>query len=208
MDKSTHLLRVSLRHVVPKVTRDLLVPSTLSLDRLHQVLQIAMGWENAHLHEFIVGSLRDGEHYGPPAPKSEFDFGGPPKRAEKRHTLQQIAPCKGNKFLYWYDFGDDWLHDVAVKAVGVSLPDIEAPHCLEGLGACPPEDCGGTPGYANLLEVLADPRHQDHAEILEWVGGGFDPAEFDIDAVNEELARVAKRWSRPSQRRRAPASSL
>jgi hypothetical protein len=194
-------LKITLDESRPAIWRRVAVSGAISFAELHAVIQLAMGWTNSHLHAFEVGDTR----YGPRYPHDDDD-GTEDERTARLDEV--VAPKKGARFTYWYDFGDDWLHDVAVKAVGVSLPEIEAPHCLEGLGACPPEDCGGTPGYANLLEVLADPRHQDHAEILEWVGGGFDPAEFDIDAVNEELARVAKRWSRPSQRRRAPASSL
>lgn len=207
MDATTHHLRIRLLRVNPKVTRDLLVPSNLGLDRLHQVLQVAMGWENAHQHEYIVGTLRNGRRFGTQAPPSLFGFDGPRTQSEKRFTLQQIAPTKGSKFLYWYDFGDDWHHEIAVKNVGVLQADFETPHCIDGAGACPPEDCGGQPGYANLLEALSDPNHEDHEELLDWIGGKFDPAAFDIDAVNDALALLIKRWNNPARRRRTPVAS-
>ncbi len=203
MHDSLHHLRVTLLGVTPKVTRGLIVPSHLSLDRLHQVLQIAMGWEEAHQHEYIVGTLRDGERYGSPGPASSFGFVDRAPKPEKRFTLQQIAPTKADRFLYWYDFGDDWHHEIVVKDIVAPAPDGVVLHCIEGQGACPPEDCGGPPGYANLLDALSDPKREDHEDMLEWVGGGFDPVRFDIDDVNEELARLARRWSRPARKRAA-----
>jgi hypothetical protein len=195
---TNHLLRVTLRDVRPKVTRGLLVPSGLSLDRLHQVLQVAMGWEDAHPHEFIVGSLRNGQRYGKGHSSPLF---GPATRSEKRFTLMQVAPTEGSKFLYWYDFGDDWYHDIVVKGIGVPQRDIATPHCADGKGACPPEDCGGPPGYANLLAALTNPKHEDHEDACEWLGDDFDPSAFDVDAVNEDLAGLVEFWNRPPRTR-------
>jgi hypothetical protein len=207
MDDTTHLLRVTLQHVTPKVTRDLLVPSNLSLARLHQALQVAMGWEDAHLHEFIVGTLRDGQRYGPPASARESAFDGPGVQSENRATLQQIVPAKGGRLIYWYDFGDDWYHEIVVKEVAVAQGQVGIPRCVAGAGACPPEDCGGPPGYANLLEAISDPKHEDHEDMLDWVGDGFDPAAFDLEGVNEELAYLASRWNKAPRRRKADPSS-
>jgi len=189
---SLHHLRIALKNVEPKVQREVVVPSDLRLDRLHRVLQVVMGWSNAHLHEFIVGSLRDGARYGPPQPRDLCLGRG--TLNEARYTLAQIAPGKGHRFHYWYDFGDDWMHEIAVKAVLADPAEGGAPFCLTARGACPPEDCGGPWGYAELLEILADPQHPEYADRLDWLGGEFDPALVNIDAINTDLAVLARSW--------------
>jgi hypothetical protein len=191
---SVHHLRITLKHTKPSIWRELLMPSDLRLDRLHDVLQIVMGWEDCHMHQFIVGGLRDGLHIGIP---DDFGMPGPQTRDEKRYTLEQIAPAKGAKFLYWYDFGDDWFHDITVKAVGEYKPGTPGVLCLKGAGACPPEDCGGPWGHAHLIEVLADPAHEEYEELREWVGVRWDPAHYDMVAANNALAKLAPSWRKP-----------
>lgn len=198
-----HLLKITLKNVQPTIAREVLVPSDLRLDRLHDVIQIAMGWGNAHLHEFIVGTLRDGEHYGS-AMHDSVGF-GPPTRAETKFTLRQIAPAKGSKFIYWYDFGDDWYHDISVKSVIAQIPDQPVPYCVRAARACPPDDCGGPWGYANLLAILTDPKHEEHADMRDWLGDEFDPEAVDVDLINEDLAGLAGYWN-PPPRKRKPAS--
>lgn len=152
-----------------------------------------MGWEGGHSHEFIVGSLRDGVRYGRPAPGLQ-GFGAP-LRAQSRYTLAQIAPAKGAKFRYGYDFGDDWHHELTVKAVlDATVVDEEAPFCIKARGACPPEDCGGPWGYRNLIESLGDPKHPDHGDAKERLGGDFDPGFVDVDAINLQLEQAARQW--------------
>ncbi len=193
MTDTLHHLKITLKNVQPPIMREVLVPSGLRLDRLHAVIQIAMGWTDSHMHEFIVGTLRDGERFGTPDADSFAD--GPPTRKETQFTLKQIAPAKGSKFLYWYDFGDDWHHEIGVKAVVAATPEWPHPACIKATRACPPEDCGGPWGYAKLLEVLADPRHEEHADMRDWIGDDFDPERIDFDAINEALATLAGRWN-------------
>lgn len=202
MTSTLHHLRVVLKNARPTIMRELLVPSDLRLDRLHEVIQIAMGWEDEHMHEFIVGTLRNGERFGMPTP-DPFGFGSP-TRNETKYTLDQVAPVKGGKLIYWYDFGDDWYHDISVKAVVAATSDQPVPFCLKASRACPPEDCGGPWGYANLLAILADPKHEEHEELSEWIGDDFDPELVDIDAINAELAGLARHWNR-APRKRKPA---
>lgn len=156
----------------------------MTLARLHDVIQMAMGWDDYHLHEFEIGGVRygidDGEGWGPP-PKDE-----------RRARLHQVAPV-GTTVAYQYDFGDCWDHDIEVEAVLPAEAGQRYPVCLAGEGACPPEDCGGTWGFAELLEVLADPDHEEHERMLQWVGGAFDPEHFDLGAVNETLSFIAAR---------------
>lgn len=204
MPATLHHLKITLRDVDPKVVRELLVPSDLRLDRLHAVLQVAMGWKFEHLHEFIVGGLRDGERFGPKRSAGPFADFGPPVGDERRYTLENLAADKGSRFIYWYDFGDDWHHDVLVRAVEATDAPPPYPLCLEAKYACPPEDCGGPWGYANLLEALRDPRHPDHAEILDWLGGGFDPTHCDRGAIQAALEDLAVAWTGRSRKQARP----
>jgi hypothetical protein len=177
-----HQVKIFLRDT--PVWRRVLVPSTWTLARLHDVIQRAMGWQDYHLHEFEIGGVRygidDGEDWGPP-PKNE-----------RRARLATVAPV-GISFAYQYDFGDCWDHDVDVEALLPQEAGKLYPVCRAGEGACPPEDCGGTTGFAELVEVLADPDHEEHESMRTWAGEGYDPKHFDLDAVNESLSFIAAR---------------
>ncbi|MBI4589791.1 MAG: plasmid pRiA4b ORF-3 family protein [Candidatus Rokubacteria bacterium] len=172
-------LKITLLEVEASVWRRILVPGTISLDRLHMVIQKAMGWENAHLHEFTV----EGRRFGEP------DLDEPDENVEPewKVTLREVAPEAGRRFEYFYDFGDSWMHEVVVERTEVPEEELRYPMCLAGERSCPPEDCGGPPGYADFLEAVRDPRHPEHNEILAWVGGAFDPEAFDLTAVNLKL---------------------
>lgn len=178
-------IKISLSGVSkPPVWRRLLVPADIRLDRFHEVIQAAMGWENYHLHVFTNGSAR----YGMRDP--ELDH-----RDERRTTLNRLVKGSGDRIRYAYDFGDSWEHDIAVEEVLPADEDRSYPICLTGKGACPPEDCGGVWGYEELREVLADPAHEEHENMLEWLGlergSEFDPARFDVDEVNAALGLVS-----------------
>lgn len=168
-------LKVMLRRVRPPVWRRVLVGSTATLDELHQVVQAAFGWWNYHLYEFEIGRRR----YGVPDP--EWDL-GPPPRPARRTLLHNVAKA-GDTFVYTYDFGDGWEHEIAVEKVLPGSPDLDLPACIDGRRACPPEDCGGPSGYEELLHILRDPAHPEHEERVlwaeEWGGGAFDPEAFD-----------------------------
>jgi hypothetical protein len=141
-----------------------------------------MPWTNSHLHQFIVGRI----FYG--TPDAEFGGLGPSEMLnEKKHTLAEIAPAAKKKFIYEYDFGDGWQHEVVVEKVLPPDKGFKHPVCLAGANACPPDDCGGIPGYYNLLEALADPKHPEHAEMKEWLGSKWDAARFDLDETNRFL---------------------
>ncbi|MGH9110989.1 MAG: plasmid pRiA4b ORF-3 family protein [Acidimicrobiales bacterium] len=182
---TVYQLKVTLLDSKPAIWRRILVDGDQSLDQLHEVIQAAFGWWNYHLHEFEV----DGERYGIPDP--DWDF-GPPTRDERRTRLSQIAKA-GDSFRYNYDFGDDWRHKIAVEKVVPADPAVTTPACVDGRRACPPEDCGGTWGYRELLEILTDPTHPEHDERREWIGRPFDPevfdpSEFDDNLRNQQLA--------------------
>ena len=152
---------------------------SVSLHRLHEILQIVMGWENYHLYEFTIANIRYSE------PSDDWDLGV--EEDARRVQLAEVAPGKGGKFSYLYDFGDGWEHEVKVEKVLSAEPGVRLPICVAGQRACPPEDCGGVWGYAHLLEVLQDPQHEDHEDLLEWVGGAFDPEALDLGEINRTI---------------------
>ncbi len=206
MSVSLHRILITLDHVEPVVRRDIVVPSDVRLDRLHQVLQLAMGWEDAHLHQFQLGDGPGATRYGVPDPEWE-DF-GMPILDEATATLAQLAPSAGSRFTYVYDYGDDWRHTVNVVALLKvdALSEGEGFHCIAAEGACPPEDCGGPPGYAALIEALSDPENPEHDDAMECIGGAFVPECVDIHAINVGLARLEVSWQRKAKRRTAVAS--
>jgi hypothetical protein len=176
---SIYELKVTLAEVKPFVWRRVRVRGNLSLERLHAVFQLAMGWQDAHLHEWIV----NGRRYGQPEPdEPEYEVDD-----EAKLTLGGAAPMKGARFEYLYDLGDDWLHEVVVERIDPPDPELRSPECLAGERACPPEDCGGAHGYEEFLEAIRNPRHPEHKDHLAWIGGRFDPEAFDLAAVNRKV---------------------
>lgn len=178
-EDAVYILRIAIEEVEPPVWRRVQVPGSLSLERLHAVIQKTMGWRDVHLHEFEVGGRRYGQ---PEADEPHYKVA-----PEWKLTLRAAAPTEGARFRYVYDLGDGWGHEVLVEAIQALEAPLKYPVCLAGERACPPEDCGGTPGYANLLNVLRDRTHPEHGEWLAWAGRGFDPERFNLAAVNRKL---------------------
>jgi hypothetical protein len=171
-------LKITLLGSAPPIWRRLLVPRNVTLKRLHFIIQKAMGWETKHLHLFEIGNRRYGE--------SDPEWDDVQDHASVR--LYNEAYKAGQSLLYVYDIGDGWQHQVEVETISRDPRYFGVPVCLEGAGACPPEDCGGIGGYGELLEILADPRHERYRRMKQWLGGPFDPDVFDLDATNEALA--------------------
>jgi hypothetical protein len=184
---STVRLRVTLLDVEPPVWRELLVPGDFTFAQLHRVLQAAMGWEDYHLHEFDVGGIR----VGMPSPEDKFFPRDRLLRDERKTCVGDMLEGR-RKFRYWYDFGDDWWHEIIVGKAAEA--GSGAPRLLAGEGACPPEDCGGPYGYAELLQALADPKHPEHRELRQWAGD-FDPQRFDFDRAARAVAKAVRRKS-------------
>jgi hypothetical protein len=213
-NRKAYQLKVTLKAVRPPVWRRVVVPGAFCLDELHWVIQFAMGWTNSHLHQFVVKApvesptpaelrrmmtSRDFSALGGPAMRGERIFtdlstadGLGDGEDETRIRLDQIAPAEKAKFRYDYDFGDGWEHDVLVEKITPRDPSVTYPRCLGGKRNCPPEDCGGPWGYADLLDAIADPSHERHAELKEWLGDDFDPERFDLDAVNAAFDDVTR----------------
>jgi hypothetical protein len=162
-----------------------------SLDNLHEYIQTAMGWTNSHLHHFRIG----GVPYGDPLLMGE-NFGEFEYRDSTTTLLSQLMPRDGKplRFEYEYDFGDSWQHEVLFE--GRSPPEERElyPRCLEGEGACPPEDVGGVWGYADFLEAIADPDHEEHDDLLRWAGGRFDPDAFSPAAATRRMKQGLPDW--------------
>jgi hypothetical protein len=175
---TSYLLKVTLKEIPNPIWRRFVVPSDMPLDELHEVLQVVMGWHNGHLHAFNVGK----QPYLPAEDNDDDDL------PEEDYTLADVAPKKRAKIRYEYDFGDGWEHEILVENTDYSNPDWPYPvYCLEGVRACPPEDCGGVGGYMDFCEAMADKKHPEHRELKEWFGGKYDPEHFDLVEVNKSL---------------------
>ena len=173
-------LTITLEGIRPAIWRRFEVPSTITLAKLHRVLQHVMGWRDTHLHHFFV----DARGVGVRDPES-----GAEVEDEKKRTLAEVAPGVGTKLEYVYDFSDYWRHEVRVVAIDPA-GERRYPICLAGERACPPEDCGGRRGYEEFLTVIQDPRHEEYEETLGWAGGRFDPEAFDLESVNRALKAI------------------
>jgi len=175
-------LRIELQSIEPRIWSQLVVPGTITLTRLHHVLQAAMGWTDTHLHEFEIGD----QHYGIPDPDWDFDDS---VISEKRVSL--LKALAGRKtFTYLYDFGDGWEHKVTVKKI---LPNSEPKRyaiCIGGENACPPEDVGGPYGYADYLAAIRDKNHPEHENMIAWGREDFDPGAFDLEETNTIPKRI------------------
>lgn len=204
---SVYELKITLKDSKPPIGRRVAVAGNTALRDLHEVIQIVMGWTNSHLHQFIVPNSQ------PQPTREEINERGRSGRWEKLAglmrrdrtisdpafeledaedesaiTLEELAPAVKSKFIYGYDFGDGWDHQVEVVKIGPPGEGAEYPTCLKGKRACPPEDCGGIWGYYELLEALRDPRHERHEESAECLGEDFHPERFDLEEVNAALA--------------------
>ncbi len=176
-----YTLKISLRDVRPPVWRRVLVPGGLTLGELHVVIQVAMGWEGGHLHEFIIGGARYGLLLDDDWEMDEELLD------EDEVTLDELGCGEGAKFQYLYDFGDGWRHEVKVEKREVVAPQDQQLACLKGMRACPPEDCGGPFAYMRAVASLqgqGEPLDEYMAEVYE----DFDPAHFDLAAVNAVFA--------------------
>jgi hypothetical protein len=178
---SCYQLKITLRGSEPPIWRRVVVPGSITLSKLHDVIQVVMGWTDTHLHEFVVRGVR----YGVPDPESPSEW-----RNEARVTLNRLLDKKRQKFFYVYDFGDGWEHVIELEEIISDEEALSQPICIGGERACPPEDCGGIYGYYDLLRTIKDPGHPKHDDMVGWLGDEIDPEFFDMDEVNEILSRL------------------
>lgn len=186
-------LGIQLEGLHPPLTRVLVVPRKANLGWLHAVLQVALGWTNSHLHQFRVGEALVA---GPGLDLEAFKD-DPRVQDGRRVTLAQIFESRLSVFSYEYDFGDSWSHRLTLEELPEGRVGIERRAvCVEGARACPPEDCGGVPGYAELLEALGNRRHPEHRRRKQWLGRPFNPEAFSTKDTNLWLAQIP--WPRVS----------
>jgi hypothetical protein len=181
-------LKISLRHITPLIWRRLVVADNCPLGDLHFILQTVLGWSNCHMHAFrFGGGFRQTEYV---TADTLADDPGPATLAfdEDSVTLADVIRRKGQVFSYEYDFGDSWQHQIKVEKVLPFDRAMQLPVCLAGVRACPPEDCGGVPGYLRAMSLLRNPKEKDDENFREWLGD-FDPEAFDLDSTNRRLRR-------------------
>ncbi|MDR1041130.1 MAG: plasmid pRiA4b ORF-3 family protein [Deltaproteobacteria bacterium] len=179
--------RIELKWITPKIWRYFYVPSDISLIHFHLAIQAVMGWENDHLFSFNISGEEYFDEVFTPfhslADESEFELGNV--------RLDGLELVKGSRFTYMYDMGDSWDHVIKVLSTDY-VPKVPGRRfgCFKGARACPMEDCGGVYGYYHLLDVLADPDHDEHEFRMEWAGGPIDPEAFDLDSINISLSHL------------------
>ena len=184
-------LKVSLEGMEPLIWRRLQVPGSASLGWLHAVIQVAMGWTNSHLHQFVVGK----RVYSDPSFELDEYEDSPRVLDENKTALIDIVPRVKSAFAYEYDFGDSWEHRIAVEKILDADPrEGKFAQCQDGERACPPEDCGGVWGYADLLQIIRNPKHKEYESMMEWLGGKFDAETFNRDKINKYLRKL--KWPR------------
>lgn len=177
MGHKLYELDVRLREIEPPIWRTVEVPGAWSLEDVHFAIQVAMGWMNSHLHQFKIGD----KHYG----MADVDDTGDLEFEDEREYRLQDLVDSGGSFVYEYDFGDGWEHEVTVKKV-TTVPKPARGRCVAGARACPPEDCGGSSGYDNLLEALANPSHEEHESSMTW-SNGFNAEHFALPKHGMDL---------------------
>lgn len=169
-------LRIELLDIEPLIWRRIVVPDSLTLLELHAIIQGAMGWRDSHLHLFEIGERR---FEIPEDDRLGLEEGS---EDERRHKLRAVL-SRTAEFLYVYDSGDDWRHRIVLESDVTPVPERYLPFCVGGERACPPEDCGGVPGYPEFLEALASPRHPEHQAMRGWAPG-FEPEPFNVTQAN------------------------
>ncbi|MFH1777151.1 MAG: plasmid pRiA4b ORF-3 family protein [Candidatus Omnitrophota bacterium] len=173
MAKQIFRFKIVLDDILPQLWRMIEVKSDITFYQFHLMIQEAMGWTNSHLHEFNAGNFRIGD-----ASEEACEFGDPPQWNEKDKKISDYFSKDKTKLSYTYDFGDSWEHTIILEAIEPVRKGMKYPCCIDGARACPPEDCGSTPGYYQLLKILADPKHEEYEEMKGWAGD-FEPEHFD-----------------------------
>lgn len=185
-------VRIELKDTDPPIWRIVEVPTSITLQVLHDIVQVTMGWFDYHLWEFKIG----GRTYGLPM---EDDWGTEPRKVASRVRLRDVISPDTTALDYTYDFGDNWEHRLVVSDVRQGDPGVSYPRYVGGERACPPEDCGGISGFYEMLEARADSSHDDHAEITKWLDG-YDPDELNAVLICIALGRIAARRNAAAKR--------
>jgi len=172
--------KISLKGIRPPIWREIQVPETYTFWDFHVAIQDAMGWQDYHLHEFELLKSSTGSKVNIGIPDEDFGRKVLPGWTQK---IADYFSSENRAASYLYDFGDDWEHQIELQKIIPKKRGIVYPVCTNGKRACPPEDCGGIWGYEDLLEIIKDPTHEEYEEMMEWLGGEFDPEHFEAKKV-------------------------
>ena len=184
-------LRIVLREISSPIFRILQIKGNVTLGKLHHYIQGAMGWTDSHLHEFkIKGKRYQAEE------QMYDDIDSDDMHDERDYRINKLLQER-DTFVYLYDYGDCWEHEITVEKIIPPEEGVHYPICNYGERACPPEDCGGEIGYEELLEALNDTEHEEHEHYSEWVGEDFDPENFDLKATNQMLGNIKSSVKEP-----------
>lgn len=183
LKRSLYQMKVTLVGAPLPIWRRLQVPADTHLDLVHMLLQVAFGWTDSHLHEFVTAKKRYGQ--------GEFAEEDPDLLDETEYSLEALLKSPQDTALYRYDLGDCWNHELLLEQI---LPYDETAmllgRCIAGKRACPPEDVGGVSGYANFLNIIEDPEHEERQDYLDWLGSEFDADSFDARLVNGQIRLI------------------
>ena len=186
--------KVTLRGIRPQIWRRLQVPASYTFWDLHVAIQDAMGWADCHLHAFRIEHPDSESLEVLGIPNEEWIPGQQATVPGWEIQILDYFQTLGDKAEYEYDFGDSWIHDVVLEEMLPPERGAEYPRCLAGRRACPPEDCGGIPGYKELIEVMNDPAHERRTNLVDWLGKGYEPESFD--AAKVRFDDPEERWQR------------
>jgi hypothetical protein len=189
-------LKVSLDESNPLIWRRILIHKDASFFELHHTIQIAIGWQNYHMFEFILEGYRIGHIFE----DEELDgLGGDSLLDSRNIRLKEVISSNGVEVKYVYDFGDYWEHTIVVEEMLDLDPGCTYPVCIAGEMACPPEDCGGIHAHYENLEILSDKKHPEYKGTKSWMPRGYDPAKFNLEKVNQQLNKLdvyIRKWLR------------
>ena len=184
-DETIARLRISLDDIRPEIWRVVEIQTSASLKAVHDVIQAAMGWQDYHLWAFDAG----GRRYGVIDAEWPIDD----LAAAKSTKLASLIKRGIATMTYTYDMGDDWRHTVTIQAVEAGDAKVNYPRFVTGQRRCPPEDVGGLPGFENFLDVIADPAHPEHREVLSWYGRPYNPEDMAEVATKRRIGVIARR---------------
>lgn len=181
--KSIYQIYIELQDIEPKIWRRFQVNSDIELTDLHKIIQVLMGWTNSHLHQYIMN-----DKYYSPRTDGDEDFWDDTMNVDYQGLkLNDLLKKEQELMEYEYDYGDSWMHNLILEEVLSCVNDSFQPVCLDGMRHCPPEDCGGSYGYMEVLKILKNHKSPEHKEWKAWLGEGFNPEEFDIEEINKSL---------------------
>ena len=186
---AVYRFKITLKDTSPPIWRRI-ETKDVTLEKLHGLIQTAMGWTNSHMHQFQIGDTR---YTDPRFMEHAWDDFGAISYAGVR--VSDLVAQHGTELQigYEYDFGDGWQHAIVLEDVSDAERTVRYPRCVDGDRACPPEDVGGVWGFADFVEAVTNPDHPQHDELLEW-NGPFDPDEFDAKKATRRMKKGLPAW--------------